>query len=58
MILYALGVITGLLIDIYRSPIARNIRQIESKVKRKGYINEPSDEADQLKEWVNELPNE
>lgn len=56
MIYYILGIITGLLIDIYRPSIARSLRQVDSKIKKKGSILEP--ESDELSEWVKGLPTE
>lgn len=63
MIYALLGVIIGLLFSLivlvvtlaYREPIARRLKQTESKFKEKGKILEPQSEL--LEDWINTLPH-
>lgn len=61
---YILGIITGIIITgftiifamLFKNPIDRQIRQVQSRLKEKGKILEPENE--EITEWVKSLKNE
>lgn len=62
--IFILGIITGLLLSMFfmvcliwlKSPAERKMRQIESRLQRKGVIIEPENE--EVTSWVETLPKE
>ncbi len=64
MILYILGIITGLILATLviilglknQKAIQRSISQMESKLKTKGSLADP--EPDDFTNWISELPQE
>lgn len=64
MVLYFLGLITGLIVTsfvviiamLFKQPINRIINQTQSKLQKKGKILEP--ESEELQDWVNSLAKE
>lgn len=59
-----LGIIIGILLSIflatlnirYAQPAERLLKQVEAKLKQKGSLLDPEDEA--LKSWIEKLPND
>lgn len=64
--LYLLGILTGLLLAIicmlsvrkYQIPIERISNQIENKFKEKGALFVEDDGVEDLKAWLEKLPEE
>ena len=66
-IYYILGILTGLVLAsiafigalLWQSPIKRSISQIQAKLRPMGtIINAPSEEAEEVDAWINDLKNE